>query len=109
MCGHWSVTPTWDRGLALTLVYHTLDAPVHCEEQGWAHQAFCRHAHVMCMTMIVDGSDHTLDVGVAVGKEVADYGWQVSHMAKPHGFAGSRCKQHKHHRHHISHIFFGAG
>ena len=69
MCGHWSVTPTWDRDLALTLVYHTSGAPVHREEQGWAHQAFCGHAHVMCMTMIVDGSDHTLGVGVAAGKK----------------------------------------
>ena len=59
----------WDRDPALTLVYHTSGAPVHREEQGWAHQAFRGHAHVMCMTMIVDGLDHTLGVGVAAGKK----------------------------------------
>ena len=39
-------------------------------------------------------------------KGVADCGWQSSHMAKPHGFAGSRRKQRKRHRRRISHVFF---
>ena len=101
MCGHRSVTPTWDRDLALTLVYHTSGGtevgpsgiPWACTCHVHNHDCWWVGSHIRCW-------------GCCRKKGVADCGWQASHMAKPHGFTGSWHKWHKQHRCHISHIFF---